>query len=458
MPSRNDLAGRFRPLDRGVRPNILLLFPDQHRHDWVPDNPALPLRMPHLRSLIDRGVRFANATTPSPICAPARACLASGRDYDECGVSNNQVDYPLDRPTLYQRLRDAGYRVGGVGKFDLHKPTQDWGLDGHRLLSEWGFTDGIDNEGKLDAIASGSERPAGPYMNYLHRHGLAATHVEDFRRRRGKLPSYTQTFPTPLPAEAYCDNWIAENALTVLNGYPADRPWYLAVNFTGPHNPVDVTEEMQRAWDGVEFPLPVDSAEFDRDTHQRVRRNYAAMLENIDRHIGRLIEAIDARGELDRTLVVYTSDHGEMLGDHERWSKSTYHHPSVGVPMVAAGPGVRSGLVSEAQVTLQDLTATFLAAAGAPELPEMDGRPLWPCLEGTQTAHRPHVRSGLDDWRMVTDGRFKLVRDGGTYLLFDRATDPEESHDVAAARPEEVRRLSALLPLPSWAGAAATQP
>jgi choline-sulfatase len=432
-----------------MRPNILLLFPDQHRPDWLPGNPELPLRMPNLAALMARGRHFTEAVTPSPLCAPARACLASGRDYPDCGVPNNQVDYPLERPTLYQRLREAGYRVAATGKFDLHKATQDWGLDGGRLLPEWGFTEGVDSEGKLDAVASGAQRPAGPYMRYLHEAGLAESHVADFARRRGKLPSYVQTHPTPLPDAAYCDNWLSDNAAHLLERLPAGEPWYLAVNFTGPHNPMDVTAAMQARWAGVEFPLPVGSDEFDAETHQRVRRNYAAMLENIDAQIGRLLTIVAARGELDNTLVVYSSDHGEMLGDLNRWSKSIYFQPAMGVPLVVAGPGVQPGR-TDALVALQDLTATFLESASADPLPDMDGRSVWPLLRGTTNRHRPHVRSGLDAWRAVSDGRYKLAADGGNLHLYDRLSDPHERTDLAAAAPAEVARLAPLLDTPSW--------
>lgn len=435
------------------KPNILLLFPDQHRHDWLPHNGDLPLRMPHLARVMRRGVHFTNAFTPSPICAPARACLASGRDYEQCGVPSNQVDYPLDQPTFYQRLRDGGYQVAGVGKFDLHKPTQDWGLDGSRLLPEWGFTHGIDNEGKLDAIASGSVTPMGPYMAYLHSQGLAATHVADFARRKGPVRTYTETVATPLPDSAYCDNWLAGNAADLLGEFAPDQPWYLQVNFTGPHNPMDVTDGMRQRWDGTPFPGPIaHSSEVDDDTHQQIRRNYAAMLENIDRQIGRLLAIVEARGELDNTLVVYSSDHGEMLGDHNRWAKGTYYQPAIGVPMVAAGPGVTPGRSSDALVTLQDLTATFLDYAGAQALPEMDGRSLRGLFQDPAGTHRKHIRSGLYNWRAVYDGRFKYVRDGDATVLFDRLTDPGELTDISRQHPEHVARLAALLGRSSWEG------
>ncbi|HET7769759.1 MAG TPA: sulfatase-like hydrolase/transferase [Chloroflexota bacterium] len=447
-------------------PNFLFFFPDQHRPDWVPWNRDLPLRMPTLQRIADAGVRFARAVTPSPLCAPARACLASGRTYEACGVPNNNSDYPLDRPTYYKRLRETGYRVAGVGKFDLRKATMDWGLDGSRDIDTWGFTEGIDNEGKMDALASwlgqggtrrvggepGKVGPRGPYMAYLQSRGLAEVHIEDFKSRRG-AHGHNATHPTPLPPDAYCDTWIAENGLRFLRGFPQGQPWHLVVNFNGPHSPMDVTEEMHARWQGVDFPAPVTAqplSDEERRTHNAVRQNYAAMLENIDTQVGRMLAVVEERGELENTVIVYSSDHGEMLGDHGRWGKSTYYQPSAGVPLAISGPGFRRGAASDALVSTHDLTATFLDLAGAAPLPEMDSRSLAPLLRGETERHRSHARSGLDEWRMVWDGRLKLAQttlDSGEVRnrLFDLQTDPGELHDLAAERREEVQRLAPLL-------------
>ena len=172
------------------RPNLLLLIPDQHRADWVAGG-GLPLRTAALQGLAERGVCFERAYCTSPLCAPSRASLASGRHYAHCGVHDNSRNYPLDQPTFYQALRGAGYRVAGVGKFDLHKDTSDpanawWGLDGSRLLAEWGFTDGIDSEGKLDGSSSYRDAggPRGPYLKMLHDRGLADRYVREHATRR----------------------------------------------------------------------------------------------------------------------------------------------------------------------------------------------------------------------------------------------------------------------------------
>ena len=427
-------------------PNFLFFLPDQHRFDWVPWNDRLPVKMPTLERLAAQGVRFIKAITPSPLCAPARACLASGKSYGRCGVRNNADDYPLDQPTYYRALRDAGYRVGGVGKFDLAKGTHDWQFEGKRLLPEWGFTDGIDSEGKMDAINSYVRRdpprtPKGPYMSYLQGRGLADTHADDFLARRGR-----GTDPTPLPDDAYCDNWIARNGADCLRAFPKDQPWHLVVNFNGPHSPFDVTADMRRAWADTSFPPPVaNTDDMSPAQHQAIRQNYAAMIENIDRCMGELIDIVRERGELERTVIVYSSDHGEMLGDHDRWGKSIYYQPSVGVPLAVSGYGISdrvAGTRSDALVSLHDVNATFRELAGAPPLPGVDGQSLVPLLRGERATVREFAHSALEDWRMVWDGRYKLVRHDDNTLLFDLDDDPDETRDLTDARPDEVARLA----------------
>ena len=166
------------------RPNILLLFPDQLRFDWTQANRELPVRTPNLEALASRGVRFTNAIVPSPLCAPSRACLAAGKEYERCGVASNAEDYPLDQTTYYKLLRDAGYHVAGCGKLDLSKRSHLWGLDGKARMNEWGFSDMVNNAGKFDAITASAQEPKDPYMAYLYRRGLAQAHIADFRRRQ----------------------------------------------------------------------------------------------------------------------------------------------------------------------------------------------------------------------------------------------------------------------------------
>jgi arylsulfatase A-like enzyme len=430
-------------------PNILFFLPDQHRPDWLGCHGSLPLRTPHIDALARRGVRFTRAYCPSPLCAPSRASLASGRRYGRCSVLDNGQNYPLPLPTYYQSLREIGYRVAGVGKFDLHKDVTDpqnldWGLDGSRLLEEWGFTEGVDNEGKLDG--SNSYRhwgaPRGPYLQFLADRGLAETYVREHETRARSFGAYV----TALPDDAYCDNWISENGLRILDAFPQGTPWHLVINFTGPHSPMDVTEAMRRGWGDAPLPPAHDNERDDPDGVLRRRRYYAAMIENIDRQVGRFVDAVARRGELENTVLVYASDHGEMLGDHGRWGKGVWYEPSVGIPLIVAVPGAQEGLVSDELVSLHDLAATFIDYAGSARLPEMDAISLRPLLEGRKARHRPYVTAGLQHWRMAVDGRFKLVTGApGSPLLYDLTDDPWEDRNVAADHPAIVQRLSRIV-------------
>lgn len=448
------------------RPNILFLFPDQLRWDWIETTAGMPVRTPNVAGLAQRGVLFERAWCPSPLCAPSRACLAAGVEYDQCRVAGNGADYPLDQPTFYQALEHSGYHVTGCGKFDLHKATADWGVDGKRMIAEWGFSDGIDNAGKFDAVNSGSLQPKDPYMAYLHETSLADTHVTDFAGRRGPN-SFSNTEPTPLPEQAYCDNWIGQNGINLLRAAPADKPWFMQVNFAGPHSPLDVTTRMHPLYDGEDgFPLANRNTEYPADKHLQMRRNYSAMVENIDRLCGLLIDEVAARGELDNTLIIFSSDHGEMLGDHNRWSKLVPNEPSTGVPLIVAGPGIRSGIRTAAPASVMDIAATCLDAARLPVPSEMDSRSLMPLLSGSAESHREYLFSGLEPWRAVTDGQYKLIRGfdpsithyypeatrpvyattkGQPPLLFDLAADPQENRNIADSAPGIVRRLDEAL-------------
>jgi len=438
------------------QPNILFFLPDQHRPDWLGCNPGLPLRTPNLDRLCEQGIRFTNAFTPSPLCSPARACLATGRDYHRCGVRNNGQITPLSMPTYYRSLRDAGYGVFGVGKFDLHKPDSNWGLDGSYLLHEYGLSGGIDNEGKGQAISSylaNGMSPKGPYMQFLKERGLAEKHVAMYRPYLGTPERLNFPAVTDLPEEAYCDNWVAANGARILRELPQGRPWHLVVNFVGPHGPFDVTADMRSRWKDVEFPPPVDNDEPDADVILNRQQNYAAMIENIDRYVGHMIDIVKERGELDNTILVYSSDHGEMLGDHGRWAKSVWYTPSSGVPLILSGPGIPSGVCSETLVSLHDLAATFLDYAGTNPLPDAEARTLRPHLEGRKNIHRDFVISGLDDWKMIFDGHHKcVVRDAESPLLFNIQEDPHELTDIAAAHPnltgELVEKLESELRIP----------
>ncbi|MEP7362204.1 MAG: sulfatase-like hydrolase/transferase [Acidobacteriota bacterium] len=450
------LASSLLPAASSTPPNILLLFPDQWRPDWGGWNSDLDVRTPNIDVLRKRGMEVTRAIVPSPLCAPSRACLASGREYEKCGVVNNGQDFPVQQQTFYQLLRSAGYHTLACGKVDLHKKSLDWGTDGKRLTKEWGFSDAIDNAGKRDAPRSVqvAGHPTDPYMAMLQQRGLMQAHIDDFAHRE----EYKDTFATPLPDAAYCDNWIGQNGIDLIRRVPQKKPWFLQVNFTGPHGPMDITDAMQKRVRSRTYPQPFRNNQFDSAVHVAIRQNYSAMCENIDRWVGLYMDELKRRKLLEHTIVIFASDHGEMLGDHNRWGKTLPYQQSAGVPLIAAGPGIPSGIRSSALASIHDLAATSLDYAGIEKPVSMDSRSLRPIFEGKRKRHREFLRSGLNSWRMVWDGRYKLItgfdvairpRGAGSaappHILFDLEEDPNEANNLYAARPDVAKRLHEMM-------------
>lgn len=442
------------------QPNILFLMADEHRFDWHGVDGKLPVRTPNLAAMAAEGAWFEHAVTPSPLCAPARSCLALGTEYGRGGaVRVNQADLPEEAraKTFYRRLRELGYRVANCGKLDLNKKSHSWGRDGQHLVKgrshfqEWGFTDGFDSEGKGPACRF-AKKPRGPYGAYLLKEGLEEVFRADLKPRREAESPFLLTHPAPIPDEAYADNWVGRSGLELLDRLQDGAPWFLQVNFSGPHPPMDVTEEMYGWYRGVEFPHPDGSREFTREIHQQIRRNYSAMVENIDRWIGRYLERLEALGLREETLVVYTSDHGEMLGDRELWKKRLPFQPSAGIPLAMTGPGVRRGSRVSGPATLIDLAATFVELAGGGVDTFADSKSMRRLLAGELETGRSFVRSAFSDWRMVFDGRYKLVeghdgsglsgRSAALPWLVDLKHDPLERVDLAASCPEIVARMT----------------
>ena len=199
------------------QPNILFVFPDQQRGDWVGYSDP-PVRTPALDSLLDDGVAFRNAVTPAPVCGPARSCLAQGMEFDRTHVrDHHRMDYPLAAPTFYERLRDdAGYHTIGTGKFDLQKYSADrgTGVDGKNYCEKNGFVDWVNVSEMLN---HGFDEPVDPYQEYLIEEGYDGIFEEEYPR------SVYDAHPTTLPDEAYQDNWIGRRTEQLLREAPKDQ-------------------------------------------------------------------------------------------------------------------------------------------------------------------------------------------------------------------------------------------
>ncbi len=367
------------------------------------------------------------------------------------------------------------------GKIDLNTGDLAYGVSGKDHLEQWGFSDGFHSPGKGRGFRAYLQAPVGPkdsYYAYLQaqgsrarasrRRGLRAPLRPDRRsrrvratpsqqqggRRQGSDQQWRDTDASPVSDRDYGDNWIARNGLSLLERAPKGSPWLLYVNFAGPHPPMDITASMERRYRGPDrvidgFPQPHDYRGTDR---ARAPPAHPPELRGDDREhrsLDRASTSTRSSGAASSTttIIVYSSDHGEMLGDHGRWGKSVPFHPSANVPLYVAGPGVRAGHRSDALVSLMDLSATFLDYGGV-EVPEsMDSRSIRPVLEGKTEKHRDYVLSGLRDWRLAWDGRYKYITgfgEGGD-LAFDLAEDPLEDRNLAAAAPKAALRMRDVL-------------
>lgn len=545
------------------QPNILFLLLDQWRYDWdgrsdhVAPNGQVPLKLPFLSSAAANGTRFTKAFVPSPLCAPSRACLASGKEYDHAGMPQNHADqYPTNQTTFYKLLRDVGdYHVMSCGKDDLFKndvnfpyypdpedpndrrlaqpfeerypadwghgdddewqweppePQDDGGGGKQRELNplnpRWGtmdigFSDAIRSAGKTKAIRQ--IKPYEPYRTYLEETRVSLDNGTEIKAydayeacwngtRTGKVGPMCDA--SSFTSEIYPDDFVGESAKALLDRKPADKPWFLQVNFPGPHPPILATADMADSVKGRTWPQPVDTATEDvcpQDTDGKPgprnggRCNYGAQIESLDEIMRTIVERIPTE-EKDDTLICISGDHGEMLGDHGQHGKMQPWSASVGVPLVCFGAGVTVGGEHDLPVATLDLPGTFLDYAGVDDRAEgMTTRSLRSLLEATIDTSpqatkrfrlsadgeppREYVSSGLADWRMVVKSyahhgtSYKLVCckgdcDGRSaaavptiegdfhLLLFDTVADPFDLVNKAAETPGVLNEMRGMLP------------
>ena len=510
------------PLVTGSSPqrNMLLLFPDQWRWEWTSaTNPSLQLSTPAFDAVAGNGTRFGRAYVASPLCAPSRSCLALGREYDHNKVPSNEFDVPDGIPTFYRVLRDvAGYHVMITGKDDLTKST-GYNPDGSYRAVELGYSAWLGRTpGKLGTL----KKFRGPYNDFLlnstvllkngSRVNALLAHDECFGpsqtnpvKYRSPLACCTKSgdlcdTPSPLPDSMYEDNWVALKGLQMLSERPQGKPWFMQVNWPGPHGPFVVTESMHERTLGRDFPQPVDYFDggFSAADLVTSRRLYTAEVENLDNWMQEYIDLVEKLGDLNNTIICISSDHGEMLGDHGDWAKSKPWEGASRVPLACKGPGIVQGQVfADQPVSTMDLAATFLDYGGINVsnptvldslLPYTTSKTLRPMLEGRQPKNRDFVSSGLGrnasgvgtdlyDFRMVVKlepatksgasndtHAFKYICCNGAcpgspsnvdrnvtrgqwqHLLYDVTVDVGEMNDIKTERPDLVEALRALLP------------
>ncbi len=419
------------------RPNILILMVDQLNGTLFPDGPAGWLHVPNIAALAGRSTRFANAYTASPLCAPGRASFMSGLLPSRTRVYDNAAEFAADIPTFAHHLRRAGYRTCLSGKMHFVGPDQLHGFE-ERLTTDiypadFGWTPDYRKPG---------ERIDWWYHN---------------------LGSVTGAGVAEITNQMEYDDEVAHHARAKIYdlGRRHDaRPWCLTVSFTHPHDPYVAR---RRYWDIYEdcahlLPRVPAMAYDDHDPHskrlfdandwrsfdiaddhiRRARRGYFANISYLDAHVGGIFDALRGIRAEDDTIVLFVSDHGDMLGERGLWFKMSFFEGSSRVPLMISAPGMAPGLIRDPVSTI-DICPTLCELAGADmaELaPWVEGQSLVPLGQGgtreAPVAMEYAAEGSCAPLVGLRQGRWKYTR---------CALDPEQLFDLAAD-PDELRNLA----------------
>jgi arylsulfatase len=422
--------------------NIVLIMTDQQRADCLSCEGHPGVQTPAIDALAAQGSRFTAAHSACPICIAARRTWMTGRRPARQGVVFN-YDTWLRGPTLPGVLSQNGYHCHLAGKLHL------WPVRRLHGFHSMDLADGPPSQANL---------AVNDHSRDLARRGIF---LDDLAQAHGIPGNSWHVRPWHLPEETHPTNWCISKAMDFLERRDPTRPFFLNVGIFHPHPPctppefyynralaAEIPEPVEAAWsclyDTPRTGFPTNMAGSSRlclrpDFLRQLRAAYFASISHIDDQIQRLLQVLPPD-----TLVIFTSDHGEMLGDHQFFGKCLPYEPSARIPLVMrfpSGAGISGGQVVDAPVELMDLMPTVLDAAGIPVPEEVDGCSLLPVLRGEPLArefiHGEISRvAGLGSgMHYLTDGKEKYIwwPGFGTEQFFDLRDDPRECHDLSSS-------------------------
>ena len=420
------------------RPNILLVMADQlaPHHTGAYGHPLV--QTPAMNAMVERGMRFDATYCHSPLCAPARFTMLSGQPVSAIGAWDNAAEFPASVPTLAHHLRLAGYRTTLSGKMHFVGPDQLHGFD-ERLTTDIYPADFAWTP-RWDAP---HERIDQWYhnMDVVHEAGrVATTYQLDYDEEVG---------------------FTTRRKLYDLARSADDRPFFLTASFIHPHDPYDARPEWWDLYADDDIDLPETIADADLDPHTRriraaieadvtdtteqqirnARHGYYANVSYVDSWLGQLIDVLTETKQIDNTIVIFTSDHGDMLGDRGAWFKMSFHERSARVPLIISGPGIAQGVATNVNSHL-DLLPTLLDIAtdgnAANTISELPGRSLLPLATGgvddvDETTGEYMGEASIHPMFMIRRGALKYIHcDVDPPLLYDVEADPMERTNLAA--------------------------
>jgi len=434
-----------------TRPDVLVILTDQ----WSPrylswDNPQV--RTPNLDRVAKEGLIFDACYTPSPVCVPARISLLTGlyphnHGHAVWGNPNRYYLSPAAAP-MFRDIRQAGYTTAQIGKLHWFGGA-DWkdefpSLDDyHRAM---GLDYVMDVSGPVDSATAQNA-----YAEHLRQLGVLDAVAADLHQRY--LNWEYEPRASLIKPEDYHDSFVTGVAVDFIRRQPKDKPMCLVASLHSPHPPLDAPGEFARMFDPEKLSLPANVPEsfqrekrtLDRAEVRKLLANYLGKIALVDHCVGRLVEAMQARGTWTDALVVFTADHGEMMGAHGALSKGRFWEESARVPLVVRWPGrVKTGRTA-ALAQMMDIYPTIVEAIGGQVTPGRFAKSLLPIAEGKKASVRDLAISEIGKTAplgiMAREARFKYWADEKGEHLFDLQDDPLEMRDIAGA-PEHRETLN----------------
>lgn len=440
------------------KPDIFVIFTDQ----WSPrETPrwGTDARTPNLDAIAREGMRFNNAYTASPVCMAARVSLLTGQFPHNTGLWGNTTNFaPLvSQARLFADVKAAGYTTAQIGK--LHWTSGEmWRQLGHASLNAFYKSIGLDHAENI-ATPFSTMHGKGAYPDYLRSIGKFDAFAADMSQR---LKSHHRFVPKASVAtsEEHNEMFAANRAVEYISKQAADKPLFLVVSWFGPHDPMDAPEPYASMYDpaslkvppNVKFPYRYDKFDYTEDEWRRVKANYLGKITYIDDCVGKVVAALKKRGNWDNTLVIFVSDHGEIMGAHGSMGKGNFHEESVGIPMWVRPPaGIKvAAPESDALVSLNDVYATVVEVAGGKVTPQRFSNSLWPLLLGkTKSDAANAVFSEIYNLRsggltyMTRKGDFKWFYRDRKESLYNLRQDPYELKNLIndSGHAEKAREL-----------------
>lgn len=425
------------------RPDVLVILTDQ----WSPrylswDNPEV--RTPNLDRIACEGMIFDACYTTSPICMPARVSLVTGlyphnHGHALWGNASGYYMRPESAP-MFRDIQSAGYATAQIGKLHWISGT-GWQRD-FQAIDDYYRALGLDCVINISGPPD-SENAKDPYSRHMRERGLLGALVADMRQRYLKWEFEPRA--SVVKTEDYHDIFVAGLAADFIRDQPKNKPICLVVSLHSPHPPLDAPGEFAAMFDPQGLTLPANVPEsfiregrtLDRIGVREMLANYLGKLALVDHCVGRLVEAMRARGTWDGALVIFTSDHGEMMGSHGAMTKGRFYEESARVPLVIRWPGrVKTGRTA-ALAQMMDVYPTIVDAIGGELTPGRFAKSLLPVATGRLALVRDLVISevGKDSplHIMARDAQFKYWADERDESLFDIVGDPLEMRDLASA-------------------------